>query len=115
MPKALPIYAIRLRAARGTTTLSQRGLGLELDMDPGGASPRINQYEQGRREPDLLTAQRLAAALNVPLAYLFCEDDVMAEVLVGLHRASKRKRAEALTAMTIALAPKRRTTEKNAS
>jgi transcriptional regulator with XRE-family HTH domain len=90
------MFAGRLKAAREAAGYSQRGLGIALGFDPSAASPRINQYERGRREPDLETASRMAALLKVPLAYLYCEEDDIATALLGLARLSAPARAEVI-------------------
>jgi len=90
------LFAARLKAAREAGSYSQRGLGIALGFDPSSASPRINQYEKGRREPDVETASRMAALLKVPLAYLYCEEDDLAAALLGLARLSASERADVL-------------------
>lgn len=90
------LFAARLKAAREAAGYSQRGLGIALGFDPSAASPRINQYEKGRREPDLETASRMAALLKVPLAYLYCEEDDMAAMLLALVRLDPQTRGQAL-------------------
>jgi transcriptional regulator with XRE-family HTH domain len=99
MAVALPIYAQRLREARLRTGLSQKALGLLVGMDPGTASPRMNQYERGKREPDLLTFSALAMALNVPLAFFYCEDDGLAGVLLAWQQLPAKRRKAAVAAM----------------
>ena len=37
-------------------------------------------------------AQLIANALNVPLTYLYCEDDHIAALLLALHRLGSRER-----------------------
>lgn len=88
----LPIFAVRLKAVREAAGYSQRGLGIALGLDPDSAGPRMNQYERGRREPDLDMASRIAALLKVPLAYLYCEEDDIADALLALKKLSKSKR-----------------------
>ena len=39
------------------------------------------------------TARLIAKALKVPLAYLFCEDDPAAELLLSLHHLGEQERA----------------------
>ena len=77
------IFARRLRAARALTQLSQRKLGIEAGMDEFTASVRVNQYEQAVHMPDYATAVSLAAALGVPTAYLYSDDDLIAELLLS--------------------------------
>lgn len=61
-----PTFARRLQQARLHTGLSQKELGIRAGLDPYVASPRVNQYERGKHEPKLETAERLAQALGSP-------------------------------------------------
>ena len=54
---------------------------------------RISRYELDVREPPVDTARLIAAALKVPLAYLFCEDDAIASLLLSLHKLSNAQLA----------------------
>ena len=72
--------------AREATQLSQRALGVAAGLDESVASTRINRYEQGVHAPDYVIAYRLANVLDVPVAYLYCDDDDLADVLIRLHR-----------------------------
>lgn len=77
-----PVFASRLAQARERAGLSQKQLGLLAGMDPSVASPRINQYEKGKHEPQLETAKRLAEALGIPPAFLYTEDEQLAKLLL---------------------------------
>jgi transcriptional regulator with XRE-family HTH domain len=89
------LFAKRLKAARLRKALrlghpnargySQEQLGIDAGIDEESASARMNQYEQGTRLPDLGTAARLAQALEVPMAYLYCPEDEVAELLLAVH------------------------------
>jgi len=74
-------FARRLREAREAVAISQKQLGVLAGIDQFVASARINQYERGKHVPDLLTAQRLAAELKVPVSYLYEPDDNLAALL----------------------------------
>jgi transcriptional regulator with XRE-family HTH domain len=66
----------RLRRIR-----TQRGLVIDdLVQQTGLSRPYISQVETGKAVPSLPALQRLAAALKVPLAYLFIEEAVTAAV-----------------------------------
>ena len=84
----LPIWAQHIRALRVQTGISQTGLGVAIGLDPGVASTRINRYEQGIHEPDYQTMRRLAAALNVSVVYLYCDDDQLAEMILAFRRST---------------------------
>lgn len=60
------------------------------------ASPRVNQYERGKHAPDYSMARRLAEALNVPVSYLYTEDDYLAEVVMLFWDLEEEKRGELL-------------------
>lgn len=107
-------FAVRLKAARlrktaqlkalGHLGLSQERLGIAAGIAEESASARLNQYEQGKHLPDLGLADRLAVELDVPLAYLFCKENDLAELLLIAHSLSPDQRnqllifAESLTA-----------------
>jgi len=62
--------------------LSQDKLGVLLGLDEQTASARISRYENGIHEPPLKTAQSIAVTLGVPLAYLYCDDNRLAELIL---------------------------------
>lgn len=74
-------FAKRLREAREAIGISQKQLGIRAGFDQFVASSRINQYERGKHTPDLATAKRLAAELQVPVSYLYEPDDDLAELI----------------------------------
>lgn len=95
-------FARRLKEARlrkadfvkkgGGTGFSQEALGVAAGIDEVSAGSRINHYEQGRHVPDIDMASRLARALDVPLAYLYCEEDWLAELLLELRSVPEHLR-----------------------
>lgn len=96
-------FAARLREARlrkaaglkaeGRGGYSQERLGIDAGIEEASASARMNQYEQGKHLPDLRLASRLAQLLDVPLAYLYCEEDGLAEVILAYARMSPEDQA----------------------
>lgn len=74
-------FAKRIREAREAVGISQKQLGILAGIDEFVASARINQYERGKHVPDLLTAQRLASELGVPVSYLFEPNDDLASLI----------------------------------
>ena len=88
------VWARRLKEARLAAGLSQRALGVAAGIDESVASTRINRYEVGVHAPDFGTSVRIAAVLNLPVAFLYCDVDELAEVLVALHRADLSQRAQ---------------------
>lgn len=54
----------------------------------------MNQYERGKHRPDAQTIERLCEVLNVPVAFLYCDDDDLARVIANyshLGRNDKNK------------------------
>ncbi|MDI9234741.1 helix-turn-helix domain-containing protein [Limnohabitans lacus] len=82
------VFGRRLKAARRRQGLAQDKLGVLIGLDEHTASARISRYENGIHEPPVKTAQLIAVILNVPLAYLYCEDDRLADLIL---KASKLK------------------------
>ncbi|MEQ3530598.1 helix-turn-helix transcriptional regulator [Pseudoalteromonas sp. XMcav11-Q] len=74
----------RLKEARKRKGLSQKQLGILAGMDEFSASARMNQYEKGVHAPDFKTVKALAKVLDVPTAFLFCEEDKLAEQILAL-------------------------------
>lgn len=95
----ISITARRLKEARTNAGLSQRQLGIEAGIDPFSASPRINQYERGKHTPDFNTTNRLAKVLNVPTAYLYTEEDDLAELILVFGTLPKRLKKKALISL----------------
>ncbi len=56
---------------------------MKIGLDQQTASARISRYESGVHEPPIKTARQLADALNVPLGYLYCDDDRLAEIILA--------------------------------
>jgi transcriptional regulator with XRE-family HTH domain len=77
-----PVFARRLLQARTAVGLSQRQLGIRAGLEPSVASPRVNQYEQGKHEPRPAAAKSLADALGIPPAFLYTEDELLAKLLL---------------------------------
>lgn len=88
------IFAIRLAQARERTGLSQEQLGVLAGLDPSVASPRINQYERGKHEPQQKTAKQLADALGIPAAFLYTDDELLAELLLRWNGLTQRQKRE---------------------
>lgn len=78
------VFSRRLREARKRLGVSQAQLGIQIGLDPGVASTRINRYEQAVHLPDYDTLVRLAEGLGVPLPYLFAEQDALASAILEL-------------------------------
>jgi len=98
--KSIPsdVWPGRLKEARLAAGLSQKELGIAAGMDPSVASTRINRYELGVHKADYQIAVQLAQALAVPVAYLYCDDEALATLLLAFHEASPavRRQVQAL-------------------
>jgi transcriptional regulator with XRE-family HTH domain len=68
-------------------------LGVLIGLDEGFSSARISRYETGVHEPTFEIAQRLAGVLGVPVAYLYCDEDWLADLLLRLARLTPTRRA----------------------
>ena len=97
------VWARRLKHARVIAGFSQKQLGIEVGLDEFVASTRVNRYETGVHRADYGIAVKLADALNVPVAYLYCDDDGMAETLLALHRAPLQLRQQVLELLQTAM------------
>lgn len=80
------VWGRRLKAAREQSGLSQKELGITAGIDPGVASTRINRYELGIHKADYPTSQRLADVLGIPVAYLYCDDEQLARLIMIYSR-----------------------------
>jgi transcriptional regulator with XRE-family HTH domain len=76
------IVAKRLKEARLRVGLSQRQLGIRAGINESGASSRMNQYERAVHKPDPLMLKRLAAVMQVPVPYFYCEDAELADLIL---------------------------------
>ncbi|WOT05854.1 helix-turn-helix domain-containing protein [Shewanella youngdeokensis] len=83
---------LRLKQARTAMGISQKQLGIQLGMEPGTASARMNHYEKGKHTPDYATLKAMADELDVPVAYFFCESDKNAQVLCLLEQMSDEEK-----------------------
>jgi|TARA_R100001369_G_scaffold91758_1_gene134011 transcriptional regulator with XRE-family HTH domain len=76
--------------------MTQRQLGEYLGMEPNLASARMTQYEKGQHAPNFQLLRRLSEALDVPIPYLFCEDETVAELILELDKLSPTERQKLL-------------------
>ncbi|MES2362383.1 MAG: helix-turn-helix transcriptional regulator [Pseudomonadota bacterium] len=92
-----------MRQARERLGLPQDKLGVMIGIDEHSASARMSRYENGVHEAAISTARLLAVALDVPLAFLYCDDDKLAEMLLLAHGLSPKDRDEVLRLMSTKL------------
>lgn len=93
------IFSQRLKDARLLRGLSQKGLGIAAGIDEFVASARINRYEKGVHEANLVTASRLAEALDVPLAYFYAADDNLARMILTFAELSEAEQTMLLNSL----------------
>jgi transcriptional regulator with XRE-family HTH domain len=88
---------LRLKQARNKIGISQKELGIKIGMDESSASGRMNHYEKGRHVPDVDTLRKIAAELNVPLNYFFCEDDLSAELACIISKLDDKSKKDLIS------------------
>jgi len=82
----------RIRSRREELGWSQEKLGVLIGIDESSSRARISRYELGNHEPQLGIARNIAKALGVPLAYLYCEENDMAELLLAMQEVKGKRR-----------------------
>jgi transcriptional regulator with XRE-family HTH domain len=81
-----------MRQLRELKGWSQEKVGVAIGIDESSSRARISRYELGVHEPPVPTARLIASALGVPLAYLYCEDDGIASLLLALNKLDAGQR-----------------------
>ncbi|MCT6721607.1 helix-turn-helix domain-containing protein [Acidovorax sp. K2F] len=87
----------RMRSRREELGWSQEKVGVLIGIDESSARARISRYELGTHEAPVKTARQIADALGVPLAYLYCEDDEVANLLLALWKLKPAARKRTVT------------------
>ncbi len=72
--------------------IAQDRLGVMIGLDEGCSSARMSRYETGVHEPPFPTVEKLARVLGVPVAYLYCGDDRLAEIMLIFTALPKNQR-----------------------
>ena len=90
------VFSMRLKIARKAKKLSQERLGILAGIDEASASARMNQYETGKYAPDLLMVTKIAEVLEVPVAYFYTADNLMAEINMKLQFLTELQQKEVL-------------------
>ena len=85
------VFSMRLKVARKAKKLSQERLGILAGIDEASASARMNQYEKGKHAPDYQTMQLIAAELGLPVAYFYCDDELLAELICAISTLKKEE------------------------
>ena len=84
-PRTPTVVGRRMRSRREALGWAQEKVGVLIGIDESSSRARISRYELGTHEPPLQTARLLAQTLGVPLAYLYCDDDRVAALLLQLY------------------------------
>ena len=92
-PQTPTIVGRRIRLLREGLGWSQEKLGVAIGIDESSARARISRYELGVHEPPLPTVRLIADTLQVPMIYLYCEDDPVAQLLLRLYRLEPKIRS----------------------
>ncbi|NIK01616.1 helix-turn-helix domain-containing protein [Xanthomonas cannabis] len=91
------VYGTRLRHARMVMGWTQAELAERIGMvDSVSGATRVSRYETGQHDPDPATAEALAKALNLPVAYFHATSDVLADIILIVSRLPVAKQKEAL-------------------
>lgn len=90
----------RMRELRESLGWAQEKVGVAIGIEESSSRARISRYELGVHEPPVATARRIAEALGVPLAYLYCEEDAIASLLLALHKQPAKERQSAAKKLT---------------
>ncbi|CNC45838.1 helix-turn-helix domain-containing protein [Yersinia intermedia] len=90
------VFCQRLKQARLAKGLSQKKLGIAAWIDEFVASTRINRYEKGVHEASMEVAQQLADVLQIPLAYFYTADDVLADMMLAFMALSPEEKTKVL-------------------
>ncbi len=90
-------FKLRLSQIRVANGMTQTELGKRLELEEDVASARINRYERGVHLPDLVTAEKIAHELGVPLAYLVTSDERLAEIILRLSKLDKKQQDHILS------------------
>lgn len=69
---------------------------MKIGFDEFSASARMSQYETGKHFPDPKTIKALADAVGVPMAYLFCDEDNLAEMILRFCDLPDEERRDVL-------------------
>ncbi len=80
------IIGIRLRTRREQLGWSLERVGVAIGLDESSARARISRYELGVHEPPEVTAKQLAKALDVPLPFLHCADERLAQAILAVSK-----------------------------
>lgn len=90
-------FGRRLHEARLQAGIPQDKLGVMIGLDESCSSARMSRYENGIHSPSFNIVERIAYILNLPTAYFYCSDDVLAEITKLYFHASIENQSELLS------------------
>lgn len=97
---AKSVFGRRLREARLRSGIAQDRLGVMIGLDEGCSSARMSRYENGVHEPPFPIIENNAGILKLPVAYFFCDDDRLAEIIRIYSAFNEKSRQALLTSAT---------------
>ena len=86
------LFGRRLREERAKVGIAQDKLGVMIGLDEGCSSARMSRYETGAHEPTFRDVEKIAHALGISSAYFFCNDDLLAELVLDFEKLSPAQR-----------------------
>lgn len=92
-PSHPPIFGPRLRELRNQSELSQERVGVMIGLEESSARARISRYETGEHDPSEATALKIAEVFGVPLAYFYCADQRLGDIIRCYDRMDETGRA----------------------
>lgn len=93
------LFGRRLKDLRLRANIPQDKLGVMIGLEESSSSARISRYETGIHEPSFGVVVRIAKVLNVPTAYFYCEDDVLAKLIECFGKLSLTEQQDYLNKM----------------
>ncbi|MBK5477252.1 helix-turn-helix transcriptional regulator [Pseudomonas sp. TH21] len=89
-------FSKRLKEARKAKGVSQERLGIDAGIEPASASARMNQYEKRVHQPGESIVKQIAAVLNLPMPYFYCENNEEAHLLQCFHLLKGKGRRDVI-------------------
>ena len=86
------IFAKRLKFAREKNGISQKKLGILIGQSLNNASPLINRYERGTRQPHPQTVAKISHALNIAPSFFYEPDEILSEIIFLLSNVTPQKK-----------------------
>jgi transcriptional regulator with XRE-family HTH domain len=86
------VLSRRLRQARQLHGLPQDRLGVLAGLEESSSSARMSRYESGIHEPPVPFVEAVAKVLGISVAFFYCADDRLAEIIRIYSDLSEDKR-----------------------